>query len=131
MDDLLRFNGAVRRDPRIEAWFRDGTGPLRLMTRPWFEHMRECGADVRELLHDGCPVACVGDAPFGYVNAFKAHANIGFFHGALLADPAGLLEGTGKRMRHVKLRPGMKVDEAALGELIAAAYADIRRRLGS
>jgi hypothetical protein len=71
----------------------------------------------------------VGDAPFAYVNAFKAHANVGFFYGASLADPARLLEGEGKRMRHVKLRPGQDVKEEALGELIAAAYDDIRRRL--
>ena len=129
MNDILRFNGAVRHDPRIEAWFAGVTDPHRLMTRPWFERMRDCGVDVRELLHDGCPVACVGDAPFGDVNAFKAHASVGFFHGAALADPAGLLEGAGKRMRHVKLRPGKELDEDALGALIAAAYADIRRRL--
>jgi hypothetical protein len=92
--------------------------------------MRGCGADVRELLHDGCPVACLGDAPFGYVSAFKAHANVGFFYGAVLADPAGLLEGEGKRMRHVKLRAGKELDEEALSDLIAAAYADVRRRLG-
>lgn len=90
--------------------------------------MRGCGADVRELLHDGCPVACVGDAPFAYVNAFKSHANVGFFHGAT-PDPAGLLEDTGKRMRHVKLRPGRVVGEAALAGLIASAYADIRLRV--
>lgn len=106
------------------------TDPHRLMVRAWFEQMRSCGADVRELLHDGCPVACVGDAPFAYVNAFKAHANVGFFHGAALADPAGLLEGTGKRMRHVKLRPGREMDEEALRGLIGEAYRDIRRRLG-
>jgi hypothetical protein len=88
MNDLLRFPSAVRRDPRIEAWFSGFADPLRLMTRTWFERMRGCGADVRELLRDGCPVACVGDAPFGYVNAFKAHANVGFFYGAMLADPA-------------------------------------------
>ena len=129
MNDLLRFNGAVRRDPRIEAWFSGVTDPHRLMTRPWFERLRGCGGDVRELLHDVCPVACVGDAPFGYVNAFKAHASVGFFHGATLADPAGLLEGAGKRMRHVKLRPGKALDEDALGALISAAYDDIRRRL--
>ena len=128
VNDLLRFPSAVRRDPMIEAWF-GLTDPHRLMARPWFERMRGCGADVRELLHDGCPVACVGDAPFGYVNAFKAHANVGFFYGAMLADPAGLLEGEGKRMRHVKLRPGKELDEAALDDLIAAAYHDIRRRL--
>jgi hypothetical protein len=130
MNDLLRFNGAVRRDPRIEAWFADAGGPHRLMVRTWFERMRGCGADVCELLHDGCPTACVGDAPFGYVNAFKAHANVGFFCGAMLADPAGLLEGEGKRMRHVKVRPGQELDAEALGDLIAVAYDDIRRRLG-
>jgi hypothetical protein len=126
--DLLRFPSAVRRDPRIEAWF-GVTDPLRLTTREWFNRMRGCGADVRELLHDGSPVACVGDAAFGYVNAFKAHANVGFFHGAMLADPADLLEGRGKRIRHVKLRPGKELNEEALGDLIAAAYDDIRRRL--
>jgi hypothetical protein len=130
MDDLLRFDGAVKRDPRIEAWFSAFADPHRLMTRAWFERMRGCGADVRELLHDGCPVACVGDAPFGYVNAFKAHASVGFYYGATLADPAGLLEGDGKRMRHVKLRPGEKLNVEALGDLVAAAYHDIRQRLG-
>jgi hypothetical protein len=101
------------------------------MTRPWFERMRDCGPDVRELLHDDCPVACVGEAAFGYVNAFKAHASVGFFHGATLADPTGLLEGDGKRMRHVKLRPGKEMDDEALGDLIAAAYRDVRQRLGA
>jgi hypothetical protein len=127
--DLLRFPSAVRRDPRIESWFSDFADPYRLMTRPWFERMRGCGADVRELLHDGCPVACVEDAAFGYVNAFTAHASVGFFHGAALADPAGLLEGTGKRMRRVKLRAGREIDAAALDNLIADAYDDIRQRL--
>jgi hypothetical protein len=91
--------------------------------------MRVCGADVRELMHDGCPVACVEDAPFGYVNAFKAHVNVGFFHGAALRDPAGLLEGTGKYMRHVKLRPGITLDASSLEALITAAYLDIKARL--
>jgi hypothetical protein len=129
MDDLLRFDGTVRRDPRVEAWFAV-TDPFRMMVRPWFVRMRGLGPDVRELFHDGCPIACVDDAPFGYVNAFKAHASVGFFHGAALADPAGLLEGTGKHMRHAKIRPGKAMDDDALGRLIAEAYRDIRRRLG-
>lgn len=91
--------------------------------------MRGCGADVCELIHDGQPTACVGDAAFGYVDAFTAHANVGFFHGFALDDPAGLLEGTGKRMRHVKLRPGAPVNAEPLSALVAAAYADIRRRV--
>ena len=91
--------------------------------------MRRCGADVRELLADGHPTACLGDAAFGYVDAFSAHANVGFFFGAALDDPAGLLEGAGKRMRHVKLRWAQPVNADALSELIVSAYRDIRLRL--
>ena len=129
MDDLLRFSGAIMRDPRIEAWF-SAFDPLRLMVRPWFECLRGCGDDVRQVLHDGCPVACVDDAPFGYVNAFKAHASVGFFYGAAHDDPGRLLVGTGRRMRHVKLKPGHELDAAALRRLIDVAYLDIRERLG-
>ncbi len=127
--DLLRFNGAVVREPAIDAWMREHAGELGALAHRWFEVMRECGDEVRELLHDGCPVACLGDAPFGYVNVFRAHMNVGFFHGAALADPAHLLEGTGRFMRHVKLRPGTAVNAAALRGLIEAAYADIRARV--
>ncbi len=93
--------------------------------------MRDCADDVRELLHDGHPTACVGDAAFGYVNAFKAHVNVGFFRGAELADPSGLLEGTGKFMRHVKLRPDRVVDANPLKELIETAYIDMKQRLAA
>lgn len=131
MSNLLRFPSAAPRDPRVEAWFSKPDDELRRIAQPWFEQMRACGADVRELLQDGHPTACVGDAGFGYVDAFSAHANIGFFFGAALDDPAGLLEGAGKRMRHVKLRWAQPVNTAALSELIAAAYRDIRLRLDS
>ena len=127
----MRFPSAVRRDPRVDGWFALPDHELRRMAEPWFKRMRRCGADVRELLHDGCPTACVGDAAFAYVNAFSAHVNVGFFQGASLDDPAALLEGAGKRMRHVKLRWGEPVDVAALNHLIAAAYRDIRLRLRS
>ncbi len=129
MDDILRFPSAVKHDAAIDTWLRAQRDDLRPFVENWFAHMRQCGGDVRELMHDGCPTACVDDAAFGYVNAFKDHVNVGFFHGALLEDPARLLEGTGKRMRHVKLRPGQDVDAAALGNLIEVAYADIGARL--
>ena len=131
MSELFRLPSAVPRDPGVEAWFSRPDHELRRFAQPWFERMRSCGADVRELLNDSHPIACVGDAAFGYVDAFSVHVNVGFFHGAALDDPAGLLEGTGKRMRHVKLRWAQPVDEAALSELIAAAYRDIRLRLSS
>jgi hypothetical protein len=129
MEALFRLPSAVQRDPEVDAWFAAPDQELRFLAQAWFERMRECGADVRELLHDGHPTACVGDAAFGYVNAFSAHVNVGFFHGATLDDPAGLLEGAGKRMRHVKVRWGEPLDAAALDGLIAAAYRDIRLRL--
>ena len=126
---LLRFAGARERDPAVARWFDARPGELGAIARRWFACMRTCGGDVRELVHDGCPVACVDDAPFGYVNVFTAHVNVGFFHGDALGDPAGLLQGNGKFMRHVKLRPGVVVDAAALETLIGAAYRDIGARL--
>jgi hypothetical protein len=127
--ELLRFDGAVARDPAIDAWFDAHAGELGAIAREWFEVMRGCGDEVRELLHDGCPVACLGDVPFGYVNVFTSHVNVGFFQGAGLRDPAGLLQGAGKFMRHVKLRPGMAVDGTALRGLVEAAYLDMKGRV--
>jgi hypothetical protein len=129
MSQLLRFSGSVRRDPAIETWMNAHTGELGVMARHWFEVMRQCGADVREVLHDGHPTICIADAGFGYVNAFKAHVNVGFFRGAEIADPAGLLEGTGKFMRHVKLRPGEEFNAPALRKVIETAYADMKQRV--
>lgn len=126
---LLRLIGAVERDAAIDAWMDERAGELGAMARQWFAVMRACGDEVRELLHDGCPVACLGDVPFGYVNVFRTHANVGFFQGATLPDPARLLQGSGKSMRHVKLRPGTATDAAALTQLIEAAYADIKARV--
>jgi hypothetical protein len=127
--ELLRFNGAVERDPAIDAWFKTHAGELGAVAHQWFEVMRKCGDEVRELLHDGCPVACLGDAPFGYVNIFTSHVNVGFFQGAALADPARLLQGDGKFMRHVKLTSGVATSDAALSKLIEAAYLDIKARV--
>jgi hypothetical protein len=127
--DVFRLSGAVKRDPAVERWFAGEPAELRSIAHKWFVEMRKCNRDVKELLHDGCPVACVADAPFGYVNAFKSHVNVGFFYGALLADPAGMLEGNGKRMRHVKLKHGTNVDTEGLRNLVVAAYADIQVRL--
>ena len=129
MSQVLRFPTAVRRDPRIDAWMHEHAGELGAIAQRWFEVMRGCGDDVRELLHDGHPTACVGDAAFGYVNAFRAHVNVGFFRGAEIADPERLLEGTGRFMRHVKLRPERDVDARALMKLTETAYTDMKGRL--
>ena len=127
-EELWRFPATEKRDRAVESWLAGDPVDLRAIAQKWFARIRRCGADVRELIHDGCPVACVDGVPFAYVNTFKSHVNVGFFQGAALEDPAHLLVGNGKRMRHVKLVPGGEPDEAALSALIDAAYADIKKR---
>jgi hypothetical protein len=127
--DLLRFNGVLQHDPAIDAWMKKHSGDLGSIAHHWFEVMRACGDEVRELLHDGCPVACLGDVPFAYVNVFTSHVNVGFFQGAALPDHARLLQGNGKFMRHVKLTPGAATNAAAIDKLIHAAYSDIKSRV--
>jgi len=128
---VLRFPSAVAHDAAVDAWFDGRPAELGAIAREWFLRMRACGSDVRELLHDGHPTACVGDAAFGYTNAFTAHVNVGFFLGAVLPDPAGLLQGDGRYMRHVKLKPGAAVDAASLDALITVAYRDMKARLAA
>jgi hypothetical protein len=127
----MRFPGAVRRDLVIDAWMKAQPRELGPIAQRWFEVMRGCGDDVRELLHDGHPTACVGDAAFAYVTVFTSHVNVGFFRGAELRDPNGLLEGTGRFMRHVKLRPEEQADAEVLKRLIASAYADMKKRVAA
>jgi hypothetical protein len=127
--ELFRLNGAVERDPAIDGWLKEHAGELGAIAQKWFEVMRKCGDEVRELLHDGCPTACLRDAAFGYVNVFTSHVNVGFFQGSSLPDPARLLQGTGKFMRHVKLKPRTATNVAALSRLIEAAYSDIKARV--
>jgi hypothetical protein len=123
---LFRLDDVLERDPAIGTWLNERKGELGTIAREWFEVMRSCGDEVREVMHDGCPIACLGDAAFAYVNVFTSHVNVGFFQGASLPDPTGLLQGTGKFMRHVKLRPGTPIDTASLRKLIEAAYSDVK-----
>ena len=129
MTRLMRFPEATPHDPAIDVWLTRRTDELHSIAQKWFARMRKCGDDVRELMHDGAPTACVGDAAFAYVNIYTAHVNVGFFLGASMRDPAGLLEGMGKFMRHVKLRPGAVIDASALDALIEVAYRDMKALL--
>ena len=125
---LFPLSGATRRHPDVERWLSTLPGDLQAIARCWLEVIRGAGPEVRELLHDGHPTACVGDLAFAYVNAFREHVNVGFFLGTSLADPSNLLRGTGRYMRHVPLRPGAAVDEGALRQLVRCAYDDMLAR---
>ena len=126
---LLTFTDASESDPRIEEWFADHQTDVGRLASHWFRIVRGVGDDVAELLHDGLLTVCLADHPFAYVGGFKAHASVGFFYGAELADPEGLLEGFGKLMRHVKVRPTGFTQAEALEQLVKRAYADIQHRL--
>src|SRR6185437_7873126 len=121
---LFTLGGAVRNDPKVNRWFGEPPSELRTLAHKWFEQMRSCGPDVLELLHDSHPTACIGDLAFGDVNAFRSHVNVGFFFGSVLKDPADLLEGAGRFMRHVKVGPGLRPSEKPLGGLSLSAYVD-------
>ena len=126
---IFRIDNAQIHHPAVEEWFDNKPEPFRSVARGWFDRARRCGDDVRELIHDGCPVACIGDAAFVYVNVFSQHVNVGFYQGAVLDDPAGILRGDGIYMRHVKLASSIPVNEKALELMIEKAYRDLRDRL--
>ena len=128
---LYRISRAVKHDAAVDRWLAAEPVELRSIAHTWFARMRECGSDLQEAMHDGCPVACVEDVPFAYVNAFTSHVNVGFYYGAALDDRDRLLIGDGKRMRHVKLTPGVETNAEALGRLITAAYVDLKARLAA
>ena len=128
MAAIFRLSGASKRDPVIEEWLKKSDA-LTAVARTWFKKMRACGEDVLELMHDGHPVVCIEDVPFAYVDVFNSHTNVGFFFGAHLDDPTRLLEGSGKNMRHVKLKASAQLNPNALEDLIHAAYVDVKLRL--
>ena len=68
---------------------------------------------------NGCWVK--GKDPVCYVYSDTGYVQFGFFRGASLADPQGLLEGKGQYVRHVKVRAAKDIDEAAFGALLRQA----------
>lgn len=128
---LFPLPSALPRDPAVDAWLEQAPGPLGELARRWFAELRACGDDVRETMHDGQATACVGEDAFAYVALHSRHLSLGFFAGAELPDPAGLLLGAGRFMRHVRLEPGAPIDEEALRGLVRAgceAVREARRR---
>ena len=66
---------------------------------------------------------------YAYIMPMRGYINLGFYQGALLADPQRLLEGTGKGLRHVKIRSVAEANRPPIRALVGAALA--RRRKGA
>ena len=98
--------------------------------------LRARHAEAVEIARSGERTVCFGFGPkkmseaYAYLMPQKAHLNLGFFHGAALADPEGLLEGTGKALRHVKLGSIEAAGRPAIAGLIDAARAERGAALG-
>jgi hypothetical protein len=58
---------------------------------------------------------------YAYIAPYKNYVNLGFYHGVGLKDPAGLLEGAGQRLRHIKIMSLADVDKKELRTLLKAA----------
>ena len=67
---------------------------------------------------------------FCYIGAYKAHINLGFYYGTDLIDPEHLLEGTGKKFRHIKIRSLENVDLESLKVLLRQAVDERQSALG-
>jgi hypothetical protein len=129
MEKLLLYAGKDLQDLTMEEWLKTKAPILQPIAKKWFTEIKNCGEDVQIIFHDGYPIGCVHQAPFTYVNAFTAHVNVGFFYGAELHNQNGMLEGSGKRMRHIKIKPDIVFDEREIVRLMRTAYIDIKRRL--
>jgi hypothetical protein len=67
---------------------------------------------------------------FCYIGLHRAHVNLGFYYGAQLPDPQGLLEGTGMSMRHIKVHKVEELDQPALSDLIRKSLEERKVALG-
>jgi hypothetical protein len=67
---------------------------------------------------------------YAYIAPQTKHVNLGFYHGAALKDPTGLLDGTGKNLRHVKISTLAEVSKKQIGDLLKASLEEIRRSVG-
>jgi hypothetical protein len=97
----------------MQDWRGDTVSALRQL-------IREAAPDAVESIKWGQPVYEV-NGPFAHIKAFKNHVNFGFWRGAELTDPKGILKGTGSRMRHVELRSPEDIDTATLQAMVRTA----------
>ncbi len=128
MSNVLRLKDSKQHDPRIDEWLARLSGDLGIIATEATRLIREIAVGGTEIFQDGSAVTCIDLAPFVYVSVLPDHVSLGFFQGAELPDPAGLLTGTGKVMRHIKLKVGGAIDAEAVVELIQSAYDDMSRR---
>jgi hypothetical protein len=102
IDELGDWRGDVVRELRAIV---DAAAPTATSTIKWAQPVWDLGG------------------PFAYVKAFPRSVNIGFWRGAQLRDPDGVLEGSGDRMKHVAIRSVDAIPSDAIGTWVREAVA--------
>ena len=117
----------------IDDVLKDVAEPLRVIALRLRDIVIELDPDTTEQPRPGDKALSYGTGPqkikqgYTYIMPQKAYVNLGFYRGTSLSDPLGMLEGTGKDLRHVKVRSLEQAEQPAVRELIAAAVADRRQ----
>jgi hypothetical protein len=110
------------RKKRNSRFVRDDNPALRPVVRGVKQLVKRIAPKSRETLNSWGVPTFEDKGPFCIYMVGKHHVTLGFHSGALLEDPAGILEGTGKNIRHVKLRSKEDLEQPAVAELIRAAH---------
>jgi hypothetical protein len=119
----MRIKSALPRHPDVDAYVEGQPPELRQTTRFLVDLVRATVKGTTEAIWYGSPMFCApaGGDFFCYVAAQSRHVNLGFRKGTELDDPDGLLEGSGKGMRHVKLHAPDTIPKAKLARLLKDA----------
>jgi hypothetical protein len=129
MEKLLRFISKDIQNINFEEWLKTKPKDLQSLATHLYQQLQTCCPDVILKFHDDYPIGCVENIPFAYVNVYTKHINIGFFYGAFFFDEHQLLQGTGKRMRHVKITPDQPSNNPMINTFLRTAYLDIKKRM--
>lgn len=118
---MARFKTVDEYVDSLQGWQREVVSMLR-------DLIREAAPEATEAIKWAQPVY-EDHGPFCYIKAFKNHVNFGFWRGADLPDPEGLIESSGKKMGHVKLVGADEIRPEVFAEYVRAA-AMLNRTLG-
>src|SRR5262245_11229098 len=107
----------------FDAYLKDQSAKNQAIIRALRKLVRRVEPGLSETVKwgNGCWVGSKG--PVAYVYSDDGLVQFGFFHGAALDDPDGLLEGKGKYVRHVKVKSPARIDEKGLAALLGQAAA--------
>jgi hypothetical protein len=97
----------------LNGWQADAVAALRRL-------IREAAPDAVESIKWAQPVY-EDNGPFCYIKAFKSHVNFGFWRGVDIPDPQGLLQGSGDKMRHVRLTRVEDIQTDAFRDMVRSA----------